>query len=73
MGNDNKSFNHDAEPTIVSGVCKCECHDFREGVVMHMMPCCYPCKFCGKNIVPGHTITHAEQCSERPSEETKIT
>lgn len=41
--------------------CRCDCHT-HPMAVMHCVPCCEPCSFCGKRISAG-AERHARSCS----------
>lgn len=43
--------------------CNCECHSSEH--VMHCVPCCSPCSYCGKNIRYSPE-QHEKQCSLNP-------
>lgn len=42
--------------------CNCECHHNRS--MMHCVPCCYECQYCGKNIVRLNFDEHVELCKK---------
>jgi hypothetical protein len=55
-------------------VCRCECHTTKG--MMHFMPCCYPCKECGKRIpnrqLQGHIMAcHAPQILDALTDKNK--
>lgn len=51
---------------IVIGECRCGCHS-TEMPIEHMMPCCYPCDVCGRNISSGYYTSHIAGCKPLPT------
>lgn len=43
-------------------VCDCKCHENPN--IMHCMPCCYECEFCGILIKTGCMGIHQKECKE---------
>ncbi len=50
----------------VIGECRCGCHS-TEMTIEHMMPCCYPCDVCGRNISSGYYTSHIAGCKPLPT------
>lgn len=48
-------------------VCKCHCHA-NPNNVKHIMPCCYSCPTCDKNIRGVYYNTHIKECKEKREE-----
>lgn len=47
--------------------CNCECHHDNSSM-MHCVPCCYECQYCGKNIVRLNFEEHEENCKKKVGE-----
>lgn len=49
--------------------CDCDCHA-NPDAIMHMIPCCHTCKYCGKRIAreafEGHIERHEQDGDEGP-------
>ncbi|OGI77388.1 hypothetical protein A3C57_02055 [Candidatus Nomurabacteria bacterium RIFCSPHIGHO2_02_FULL_33_12] len=43
-------------------LCKCNCHNFNEGVIRHMVACCDKCDTCDQNIRTGMMDIHKKNC-----------
>lgn len=41
--------------------CHCDCHKNKD--VMHVMPCCQPCRSCGRNIKASQISSHEVHCT----------
>jgi len=41
--------------------CNCPCHKAPLSVV-HPVPCCEPCPFCGKTVARGQLALHLDDC-----------
>lgn len=54
--------------------CQCSCHEYegKDGVIAkHIMPCCFKCPHCGKNISATCHLLHEKRCAGEHGVEPK--